>query len=196
MAGTTIEPVIYPVATDNVSVQALATGAYQNIQPENSFEKTLTEVEGGVGTLGFLASDGVAFATNENPSFGGTVVSTAISNLGTGNPYATGYGYGGAALPASYGTGFSGTGGGIGGTTIGASVPGGVTGSGSFGTQTAGLNGATGGSDLQKSIMDQGVQQILLMVQVQQAVRTLDAWSNIEKAKHDSNMNTLRNIRS
>ena len=188
MSGTTIEPIIYPVATDNVTVQSLATGAYQNIQPENSFEKALTEVEGGVGTLGFLASDGVAFAAGENPSFGGTVVSTAISNLGTGNPYATGYGYGGA--------GYLGTPGSASGSVIGGAVPGGVQGTGGITTQPAGFNGTSAnGGNLQQNIMDQGIQQILLMVQVQQAVRTLDAWSNIEKAKHDSNMNSIRNIR-
>lgn len=194
MSGTSLEPILYPSVADTASSQAVATGAYGAIRPENSFESTLAEVEGGIGALGFLAGDGLAFANAENPSFGGTVVSTAISNLGFGNPYATGYGYGSPAAVGGFGGGAGLSGGGQFLPNALATNPA-FNGGGGVSTGGSTVDGF-GAGNVKQAILDEGLQQIMLMVQVQQASRTLDAMSNILKTQHDANMNTIRNIRS
>lgn len=195
--GTYLEPTINVTSPESYNYESVPRGLNQ--LPENQFEAALNRSYGVGQALSFMASDGVAFANAENPSFGGTVVSTGISNMagtqfsgaGAGGFGAIGFGGGGSSLNTSIGAQFNTSGQTLGNTS---GFPGGGTSlvSNSGGTTTDGFN--PGG--VKQGILDEGLQQILLMVEVQQASRTIDAMSNILKTKYDADMNTIRNIRS
>ena len=192
MSNNYLEPTINLGSPNSTTIQS--AGAYAQMQPETPFESFLTDSLGTAQALSFLAADGLAFANAENPSFGGTVVSTAISNFGNGATfgpsiagsgyYTGGYGgyyggaqnlpvFGGAGVTASYLGGSAGFGGGYGATVDGFSAGG-----------------------IKQEILDEGLQQIILMAEVQAAARTLDTMSNVITEEHRANMNAIRNIRT
>ncbi len=180
-----LEPRLNTTSPDSFLYQS--GDAYSSVQPENSFESVLSDASGTLSTLSYLAGDGADFANLNNPSFGGTVVANAINNLGTapGGGLSAGAslgagGYGRVAFNGS-GTPFNSGGGGIGGALFG------------------GGRGTVDGFDsnnIRQSMLDEGMQNIVLMAEVQSASRTVDTMSNIVKARHDSNMATIRNIRN
>ena len=172
--------------------------AYQQIQPENQFEDVLATTAGTTSALAELGSEPGAFMASQFPSFGGTVVSTGVSSLGSGGAL------GGSSF-GGYGVGSYASGGSVGGSSFGggsSNVPvfgnnvGGTSNFSSPGNLAVGPNGEVDPNGLQQTITDEGMRQVMVMLAVQRATRVIQLISNVITESHRANLNNVRNIRS